>query len=96
MKGYISRKIPNPFSPNQPSYELSFEVAKGMSGSPLLTFHNGTKVLGVLYGNGRTEYIDDYYEEQIEQDKKREIINKRILSCGLAHITLTLKELLDQ
>lgn len=95
LKGHISRFL-EPFGRGEPSYELSFEVARGISDSPLLLYHNGVKVTGLVYGNGRSEIVDDYVEEHLTSDKKEMHIVKRVISYGLAYRLQTLRDLLNQ
>jgi hypothetical protein len=95
IKGYVTRYLNNPFSKYEPSYELSVEIPMGLSGCPLLLAHNGVKVAGVLFGNGRSESIDDQYEEIISSEEKKTYVSKKILSYGLAQRLENLKESLE-
>lgn len=64
---------------------LSFEVPRGMSGSPL--FKSGLAT-GVLLGTGRSEFLDDSYVD--EQEKAGEVTRvtrtevKRVIHYGAA------------
>jgi hypothetical protein len=65
-------------------YELSFEVVRGLSGSPLL-LPDTPILVGVLFGSGRTEWVEDvavYRSREgqvIEKDEQR-----RVAVFGLA------------
>jgi hypothetical protein len=97
-KGYIQAGIQynigrGPF----PAYELSFEVLRGLSGSPLLTFYHEICIVGILFGSGRSEYIDDIDEDTQtvapDRVKVTRVINKRVVSFGLATTFTSIKEI---
>jgi hypothetical protein len=88
-KGYIQRLVPsgrmiNGIHPD--TFELSFAITKGLSGSPLF-IHCGDhdKVVGVCVGTIQSEVVD---YEQIEYRENNELYREkktRIEEFGIAH-----------
>ncbi|MDE0528498.1 MAG: hypothetical protein OXH85_07385 [Truepera sp.] len=75
---------------------LSYAVIEGLSGSPVLTYHNGPKVLGLCYSNIQSRVIAHEIEEfQDEQRTLKETIT-RIVELGQAHHANMLIEFLDE
>ncbi|MFI5004741.1 MAG: serine protease [Solirubrobacterales bacterium] len=64
---------------------LSYPVIEGCSGSPLLTYHNGTKVAGMAYGS-ESQRIQTYEVVDVQdgESRYRETVH-RIVEFGLAH-----------
>lgn len=88
-QGYFSGRIVNMFHNRvigeYPSLTLPYPVIEGMSGSPVLTYHNGPKLVGVCYGNQSQRIIASEILEYEEAGKGyRETVN-RITEFGLAH-----------
>lgn len=87
--GYFAGKIVNFFNPDVSpagaSITLPFPVIEGMSGSPVLTYHNGPKLVGIAIGNRSSRILAsevvEYKDERIEF---RESVN-RIVEYGVAY-----------
>lgn len=88
-QGYFKGNIVN-FSQSTKTHgglgmSLSFAVVEGLSGSPVITYHNGPKVVGFCYGNLQSRIMA---HEVIEYKDKvmdyKETIN-RIVEFGRAH-----------
>jgi hypothetical protein len=79
-----------------PTLTLPFAIVEGMSGSPVLTNHNGPKVVGMAIGNRISRVlaaeIVDYHNGSTHV---RESIN-RIVEFGVAYHGATLCSLLDE
>lgn len=72
--GYFKGNIVNLTQFNEASdlagMSLSYAVIEGLSGSPVLTYHNGPKAVGLCYGSVQSriapreilEYQDDHLE----------------------------------
>lgn len=87
-QGYFKGNIVNfSKSPRTPSsaISLSYPVIEGLSGSPVLTYHNGAKVVGMCYGNIQSRVVAketiEYKDKGIEY---KETIN-RIVEFGQSH-----------
>ena len=89
FKGYVSGLLG---SGNQwtrcPTYQVPFEIPRGLSGAPLMTFHNEKCIAGIICGSARTELVEDI-EEETEEKRGDErvitrVVSKRIISYGLA------------
>lgn len=87
--GYFAGSIVNFFeherSPAEASFTLPYAVLEGMSGSPVLTYHNGPKVVGIARGNRTSRILAreilQYKDQHIEY---QETVN-RIVEFGVAH-----------
>jgi hypothetical protein len=96
--GYFAGKVVNYFSPGASdetaSMTLPFPVLEGMSGSPVLTYHNGPKLVGIAIGNRRSRILAsevvEYKDERIEL---RETVN-RIVEFGVAYHCLVIVQFL--
>ena len=75
---------------------LSYPVIEGMSGSPILTYHSGVKLVGLAHGSVSSRVIAhehiDYKESEVEL---RETIH-RIVEFGRGYHTATLIAILEQ
>ena len=75
---------------------LSYAVIEGLSGSPVLTYHNGPKVLGVCYGSVQSRIaaheILEYQDERLEL---RETVT-RIVELGQAYHASALVQFLEE
>lgn len=74
-------------------FEVSFDVLRGMSGSPLLITHDGVVLIGVLFGSHRGEQIEDHVEEISKVGEKTIFQSKRIDVTGVASTPTSLLEL---
>jgi trypsin-like peptidase len=99
-QGYFSGRIVNlsktPGSVPVWSLTLPYPIIEGMSGSPVLTYHNGPKVVGLGFGNRSTRILASEVLEYEDRERKvREEIN-RIVEFGLAYHVSTLIEFLAE
>jgi trypsin-like peptidase len=93
-QGYFSGTIVNLLRENVPegiySMTLPYAIIEGMSGSPVLTYHNGPKVVGLAYGSEEqrvvAQEVMDYKDTRREY---KETIN-RIVEFGLAYHVATI------
>lgn len=88
-QGYFAGKIVNFFrherSIEEASLTLPFAVLEGMSGSPVLTYHNGPKVVGIAIGNRSSRILaSEVIEYKDERTEFRETVN-RIVEFGVAY-----------
>lgn len=64
---------------------LSYPVIEGLSGSPVLMYHNGTKLVGVCFGSESQRVLASEIVELKEGEREyRETVN-RIVEFGLAY-----------
>lgn len=64
---------------------LSYPVIEGLSGSPVLMYHNGTKLVGVCFGSESQRVLASEVVELNEGEREyRETVN-RIVEFGLAY-----------
>jgi Trypsin-like peptidase domain len=76
------------------SLTLPYPMIEGMSGSPVLTYHNGPKLVGLGYGNRSTRILaSEVVQYEDSNQKVREEIN-RIVEFGLAYHAATLNAFL--
>lgn len=69
---------------------LPFAIIEGMSGSPILTYHNGVKVVGMAIGSKSARVVaSEAIEYQDEKLQYKETIN-RIIEFGVAYHVDTL------
>ena len=95
-QGYFSGKIVNFFKLGGSSYSfmLPFPIIEGMSGSPVLTYHNGPKVVGLVYGNRSSRILaSEIFEYKDTQKEFKETIH-RIVEFGVAYHCATLIQFL--
>ena len=88
-QGYFSGRIVNFFrheyEVDQASLMLPFPVLEGMSGSPVLTYHNGPKLAGIAIGNRSSRILaHEIFEFKDGQTEFKETIN-RIIEFGVAY-----------
>ena len=75
---------------------LSYAVIEGMSGSPVLTYHNGPKVVGVCHGSLQYRIAPrEILEYQDERITVQETVT-RIVELGQAHHANALIEFLNE
>ena len=83
-------------SPGLAGMSLSYAVIEGLSGSPVLTYHNGPKVLGLCHGSVQSRIapreILEYQDERLEL---RETVT-RIVELGQAYHASALIRFLDE
>jgi len=88
QKGYIQRKIAagEVFSaPAAVGYELSFLLARGLSGAPIFVHqHPRDRVLGVCTGTIRSEAVEDEIVEVLSDGRKYKEVRLSISQYGLA------------
>jgi hypothetical protein len=85
FKGHIVAFFKNPRKGFSHTITLSYPVIEGLSGSPVLTFHNGPKLVGVCYGSQAQRILaSEIIEYKDTQKEYKETIN-RIVEFGLAH-----------
>jgi hypothetical protein len=95
-RGYFGGKVVNISGNAQTaSLTLPFPVLEGMSGSPVLIYHNGVKVVGLATGNRSSRILAS---ETVAYDDKdtsyRETVN-RIVEFGTAHHVVAITSFLD-
>ncbi|MYC97311.1 MAG: trypsin-like peptidase domain-containing protein [Caldilineaceae bacterium SB0661_bin_32] len=85
--GYFKGNIVNfsAFQHPAESLSLSYPVIEGLSGSPVLTYHNGPKVVGLCYGSVQSRVVaSEIVEYQDDRVKHQETVN-RIVELGQAY-----------
>jgi hypothetical protein len=84
----VQAKIVNFFREDRPpeaSFTLPFSIIEGMSGSPVLTYHNGPKVVGIAIGNRTSRILaKETFEYEDDKLEYKETVN-RIVEFGAAH-----------
>jgi hypothetical protein len=88
-QGYFAGRIINFFdyqeSDGRARLTLPFPILEGMSGSPVLTYHNGPKVIGIGIGNRQTRILASEVVEFREGDVQLKESVNRIVEFGVAH-----------
>ena len=78
-QGYFKGNIVNvsqpPLEDGIQRISLSYAVIQGMSGTPVLTYHNGVKVVGLCYGNVQSRVVA---AETLEHEADGKTIRERI------------------
>ena len=75
---------------------LSYPVIEGLSGSPVLTYHNGPKVVGVCHGSLQSRIAPrEILEYQDERITLMETVS-RIVELGQAHHASVLVKFLEE
>ena len=94
-EGYFAGSIVNFTGSGQiVSLTLPYAVLEGMSGCPVLTYHNGPKLVGVAYGNRASRILaSEVVEVQDHRERFRETVN-RIVEFGVAYHPATLERFL--
>jgi hypothetical protein len=87
--GYFAGKVVNFFnherSAAEASLTLPYAVLEGMSGSPILTYHNGPKVVGIGIGNRSSRILASEIIEYKDSTREfKESVN-RIVEFGIGH-----------
>jgi hypothetical protein len=87
-QGYFGGKIVNFVKPQSPliaTLTLPFPAIEGLSGSPVLTYHNGPKLVGVIIGNSISRILaSEIFSYKDEKVEFKETIN-RIIEHGVAY-----------
>jgi hypothetical protein len=99
-QGYFAGKIVNFFNNEQSSevasFTLPYAVLEGMSGSPVLTYHNGPKLVGIGIGNRSSRILaSEIVEYKDSQREFKESVN-RIVEFGVAHHCAAIQSFLVQ
>jgi hypothetical protein len=99
-QAYLSGKLVNVFSVDADrgihSMLLPYAVIEGMSGSPVLTYHNGPKVVGMTTGNQMQRVVaHEVMDYQGTEREYKETIN-RIVEFGVAYHSATLISFLQE
>ena len=85
FKGNIVNFSNSPKTPGSMAISLSYPIVEGLSGSPVLTYHHGPKVVGMCYGNVQSRVTaSEVLEYRDEVTEYKEIIS-RIVEFGRAH-----------
>ncbi|MCY3902933.1 MAG: serine protease [Caldilineaceae bacterium] len=87
VAGYFKGNIVNfsAFTSSAHSMSLSYPVIEGMSGSPVLTYHNGPKVVGLCHGSVQSRIVaSETVEYQDDSLSLRETVS-RIVELGQAY-----------
>ena len=99
-QGYFAGRIVNFFnyqeSDGRARITLPFPVLEGMSGSPILTYHNGPKVIGVGIGNRQTRILASEVIEFREGKVELKESIHRIVEYGVAHHPTAIAKFLMQ
>jgi Trypsin-like peptidase domain len=88
-QGYFSGKVVNFFrhetSNQEASFTLPYPILEGMSGSPVLTYHNGPKVVGMGIGNRSSRILaSEIIEYKDGKTDFQETVN-RIVEFGVGY-----------
>ena len=99
-QGYFSGKIVNFFRTDglneEASFTLPYAVLEGMSGSPVLTYHNGPKVVGMGIGNRSSRILaSEIIEHKDGKTEFRESVN-RIVEFGVGYHCAAVVSFLSQ
>ena len=96
FKGNIVNFSSSPKTPTSMAISLSYAVVEGLSGSPVLTYHNGPKVVGMCYGNVQSRILaSEVLEYRDKTTEYKETIN-RIVEFGRAHHAAAIVPYLQQ
>ena len=86
FKGHVvngSEAMPN----GHAALTLSYPILEGLSGSAILTYHNGPKIVGLAIGNAISHIVAHEHTEYANPEKgirEKELI-KRVVELGQAH-----------
>jgi len=99
-QGYFAGKIVNFFnyekSNASASFTLPYAILEGMSGSPVLTYHSGPKVVGICIGNRNSRILaSEIVEYKDDRREFKESVN-RIVEFGVAHHCAAIAVFLSQ
>jgi hypothetical protein len=99
-QGYFAGRVINFFnhekSPKMACLTLPFPVPEGMSGCPILTYHNGPKLVGIGIGNRQSRILaSETIEVEEGRTRFRESIN-RVVEYGVAYHTVAIQHFLAE
>ena len=88
-QGYFSGRVVNSSSSvdpyGAPTIVLPYPVLEGMSGSPVLTYHNGVKLVGLAFGNRSSRILaSEILDYEDSGTRLRETVH-RIVEFGIAY-----------
>ncbi len=96
FKGNIVNFTQADKTPESTEMSLSYPVIEGLSGSPVLTFHNGPKIVGLCHGSVQSRIAPrEILEYEDERLKFQETVT-RIVELGRAYHASTLIRFLDE
>jgi hypothetical protein len=82
--GYFAGNVVRFYTDNYSRAVRSFPVIEGLSGSPVMLYHNGTKATGICYGSEQQRVLAAEIMDSHEGDAHyRETVN-RVVEFGLA------------
>jgi hypothetical protein len=82
--GYFAGNVVRFYTDNYSRAVLSFPVIEGLSGSPVMVYHNGTKAAGICYGSEQQRVLAAEIVDSHDGDVHyRETVN-RVVEFGLA------------
>ena len=85
FKGNIVNCSGSRVTPGSMALSLSYPIVEGLSGSPVLTYHNGPKVVGMCYGNVQSRVTAREIIEYKDQGTEYKETVARIVEFGRAH-----------
>ena len=96
--GYFSGRIVSivPTATKDHAILLPFPILEGMSGSPVLTYHNGPKLVGVAFGNRSSRILASEVVEFRGQNQELKETIHRIVEFGLAYHSASVVSFLDR
>lgn len=83
--GYFKGNIVNFRTTHAAIATLSFPVIEGMSGSPVVTYHNGVKLVGICFGSESQRILADEIIDVTDGDHRYTETVNRIVEFGLAY-----------
>ena len=96
FKGNIVNLTPFKETPGVAGISLSYAVIEGLSGSPVLTYHNGPKVVGLCHGSVQSRVAPrEILKYQDDRRELRETVT-RIVELGQAYHASTLVRFLEE
>ena len=96
FKGNIVNFTQPDKTPESTEMSLSYPVIEGLSGSPVLTFHNGPKIVGLCHGSVQSRIAPrEILEYEDERLKFQETVT-RIVELGRAYHASALIRFLDE
>lgn len=84
FKGHLVNFSPTSLASNSLSATISFPIIEGLSGSPLLTYHNGPKLVGLNLGNIQQRIQQSVVMEYTSPNKQFQEVTSRIIEHGIS------------